>query len=352
MRSTKATLRTSLVLLAASMLVGVSAPATALPKNTKVEVYKGGLNFPVDMAWVPGTRRVFFTEKSGAVRMIKGGRLLNRPCVDLPVNSSGERGALGITIHPRYKKNHKLYVFYTNADPLENRVSRFVVRNDRCTRERIIVDGLDASSQIHHGGQLEFMGGKLFVTTGDAGDSTNSQSTTARAGKVLRYNANGTIPAGNPFNNAVWSYGHRNAFGLDHKPGTKKLFSSENGPSCDDELNRIRKGRNYGWGSAYTCGSSGIGTNPKPPIWLWPDVIAPTDVTWYTGKLKALRGTLYMGDFLNGKLYRFIMNRRDNKPTRVRVIHDTGGSIFDVSEGPGGWFYFLTSGAIRRIVRK
>lgn len=347
-------MRSAIVIALVSLvsIVAIQSPGYGLPRGTKVEQYRTGLDFPVDMAWVPGTKRVFITEKSGAIRMIKGGRLLSRSCVNLPVNDSGERGALGLALHPKYKKNHRLFVFYTNSDPLENRVSRFVVRNDRCTREKVVVGGLPASSSIHHGGQLEFMGGKLFITTGDAGSTANSQNTSDRAGKVLRYNANGSVPGGNPFDNPVWSYGHRNAFGMDHKPGSNKLFISENGPSCDDELNRIKPGRNYGWGPNYSCGSDGVGPDPKPPAWRWSSVIAPTDLTWYTGKLKSLAGTLYMGDYLNGRLYRFVMNKRDNKPKAVRTIHDTGAPIFDVSEGPGGWFYFLTPNSIDRIVKE
>jgi glucose/arabinose dehydrogenase len=209
----------------------IPAPAQALPSGTKVVTYKGGLDFVVDMASVEGTKKIFFTEKNtGRIRVLKGRNVVATPCADLDVNGSGERGLLGITLHPEFKKNHKLYVYYTNASPLEHRVTRFKVRNNRCRKPRHIITGIDASSSgYHNGGQLEFVGNKLFVSTGEAHDPSLAQSTSNRLGKILRYNADGSIPDGNPFStpadhNPVWSYGHRNPFGLAHKPGTKNLY--------------------------------------------------------------------------------------------------------------------------------
>jgi glucose/arabinose dehydrogenase len=337
--------------IALALLVSVGSPAGALPNGTGVRTYQSGLNFPIDMAWVEGTRKIFFTEKTGAIRVMMGRNLLATPCTTLDVNSDGERGALGIALHPKFKRNHKLYVYYTNASPLENRVSSFVVKDNRCTERSAIVTGLDASSQgYHNGGQLEFVGNKLFVSVGEAHSPAEAQDTTNRLGKILRVNADGSVPLGNPFNNAVWSYGHRNPFGLAHKPGTSKLYSSENGPSCDDELNYIRKGRNYGWGDGYQCGTRGVGTNPKGPIVRWSNIIVPTDPTWYRGKLKALNGLL-MGDYGNGDIHRFRMNREKTRVSRDRIVYNGSEGIVDVSKGPGGWVYFLTSSAIMRIVR-
>ena len=310
------------------------------------------------MAWVEGTKKIFFTEKdTGRVRVLVGRKLLDRPCVNLDVNSSGERGALGIVLHPKFRQNRKLYVYYTNASPLENRVTRFTVRNNRCRSPDHVVTVIRSSSSYHNGGQLEFVRGKLFVATGEAHDPAEAQDTSSRLGKILRYNANGSIPSGNPFStavqpNPVWSYGHRNPFGLAHKPGSKRLFESENGPQCDDELNRIVNGRNYGWGSGYSCGTVGVGPNPKRPLVRWSSVIVPTDLWWYNGRLTALSGDLYMGDFGTGRLHRFVMNRRATRVKEDRIIYDGGSGIVDVTKGPGRWLYFATSSAIYRIVRE
>ncbi|MGH2694894.1 MAG: PQQ-dependent sugar dehydrogenase [Actinomycetota bacterium] len=332
--------------------------AAALPPGTEVRTYKGNLAFPVDMAWVRGTKKVFFTEKNtGKVRVLIGRRLRDRACVNLDVNGSGERGALGIALHPGFDRNHYLYVYYTNASPLENRVTRFTVRRNRCRDRKHIATGIDASSSgYHNGGQLEFVGGKLFVSTGEAHNSSAAQDTSNRLGKILRYNPNGTIPEGNPFsttvnNNPVWAYGLRNPFGLAKKPGTRKVFATDNGASCDDELNRIRKGRNYGWGPGYTCGTAGVGPNPKPPLVRWGDIIVPTDPWWYEGKLKRLSGDLYVGDFSAGRLHRIVINSKGTRVRADRVIFNSDGGIVDVSKGPGGWLYFLTPSSIRRVVR-
>ena len=344
-----------MVLVAAlvTSLVPLASPASALPPTTKVERYKAGLNFPIDMAWVSGTRRIFFTEKNtGKIRILDGRKLRRRACVKLNVRSESERGLLGIALHPNFKNNHFLYVYYTNSSPVENRVKRFTVRNRRCRNPKVIVKGLEADpSGTHNGGQIEFAGGKLYVSVGDAQDPGNSQNTDSRLGKILRYNSNGSVPDGNRFNNAVWSYGHRNPFGLAHKPGTTKVYSTENGPDCDDEFNVIKKGRNYGWGPGYQCGTKGVGPNPKGPGVRWGNIVVPTDPTFYKGRLKRLSGDVYTGDF-GGRLRRIVMNRTDTGVRRERVILSGQDSITDVAKGPRGWLYFATTSGIRRIVRK
>jgi aldose sugar dehydrogenase len=344
------------VVVAASLLLLAPAPAPALPAGTRVQRYEAGLNFPVDMAWVKGTRKLFFTQKGGKIRVMKGRRLLSRACRDLDVDASGERGLLGLALHPRFKKNHFLYAFYVNRSPLESRVTRFRVRDNRCRRPRHIVDNIPVSGSYHLGGQLEFVGGKLFVSVGDAHNAANAQNKRNRLGKILRLFPNGSIPRGNPFNrpgdrNPVWSYGHRNGFGLTRKPGTTKLFESENGPQCDDELNRIRKGRNYGWGPGYSCGSAGVGARPKRPLKRWASPIAVTDPWWYRGRMRRLNGDIYVGGYNSGGLHRLVVNRKGTRVRQDRVIYDAD-SIVDVTKGPRGWLYFSTPSAIFRIVRR
>jgi aldose sugar dehydrogenase len=343
-----------LAVVVAASLVPFASPAPALPRNAEVKNYKRGLNFPVDMAHVPGTRKIFFTEKNtGKIRVLKGRKLKRRACATLNVNSTGERGLLGIALHPRFKQNRYLYVYFTKASPLQHQVKRFKVRDGRCRNPKVIVSGISASSGgYHNGGQVEFAGGKLYVSTGEQHQPNLAQQTNNRLGKILRYNPNGSVPDGNPFGNAVWSYGHRNPFGLAHKPGTTKIYSTENGPNCDDEFNVIKRNRNYGWGSGYRCGTRGVGPNPKGPEVRWNNIIVPTDPAFYNGKMRTLRGDVYTGDF-GGRIRRLIMNQKDTRVRRQRIIlRGQGSGVTDVMKGPGGWLYFATTTAIKRIVRK
>ena len=346
-------LRKALIPALVSAFVLTAAPvASALPNGTKVQTYQGNLSDPIDMAWVHGTNKIFFTEKNtGRVRVMEGRRLLNQACVRLDVNAQGERGTLGIALHPRFKQNGFLYVYYTNASPLENRVDRFTVRSNRCRNRKNIVTAPAGSGTNHNGGQIEFAGGELYVSVGDAANPALAQNTQSKAGKILRVNPNGSVPEGNPFDNSVWSYGIRNPFGLAAKPGTSKIYETENGPECDDEMNVIVRGRNYGWGSGYDCGTAGVGPNPKPPEVRWSNIIVPTDLGWYSGKLKALRGLLG-ADYGRGRLHRFVMNDRDTQVRKDLIIYNGGTALFDVAEGPGRWLYFLTGDSIKRVVRR
>lgn len=212
-----------------------------------------------------------------------------------------------------------------------------------------------ASSGYHIGGQLEFVGGKLFVSTGEDHNPSAAQNVDNKLGKILRYNPDGSIPKGNPFStsgdrNPVWTYGHRNPFGLTHKPGTSQLFETENGPNCDDEFNRIKKGRNYGWGANYECGTRGVGRDPKPPLKRWSNVIVPTDPWYYEGRMNRLDGDVYVGDFGGNRLHRLVINDRGTNVRQDRIIYRASSGITDVSKGPGGWLYFATTSGIFRIV--
>lgn len=337
-------------LILSALTLGLLGPQSqALPKGAKVRTYKGGLNFPVDMAWQRGSKRVFFTEKSGKIRVLRGRTLFGRPCRKLDVDDGGEGGALGIALHPNFKKNHYLYVYWTKRSPLENRVTRFTVRNHRCRDPKHVVKGLRADGTYHHGGQIVFAGGKMYVSVGEAHDPAEAQDTKSRLGKVLRLKPNGGVPRGNPFGNAVWSYGHRNPFGLTRRPGTKKIYSTENGPECDDELNLIKKGRNYGWGPGYDCGTKGVGKDRKGPMRRWSSIIVPTDPEFYRGRYGALSGALYVGAYATNELWRFNLNDRGTRIKNERVIHTAPKGILDVSKGPGGWLYYLTNSSIRRI---
>jgi aldose sugar dehydrogenase len=350
-----------LIVISCLAIGGCSAnhPAASAPEHGngfRVSRYHSGLEFPIDMAWVPGTKKIFFTEKAtGKVRVMIRDRLLSRPCVKLDVNADGERGTLGIVLRNHFRENHQLYVYYTNAAPLENRVTRFTVRHNRCTKPRPILRHLSASSSgYHNGGQLEFLRGKLFVSTGEAHDAAHAQSLSSRLGKVLRLRPSGAIPRGNPFSkpgsrNPVWTYGHRNPFGLTREPGGRLLVESENGPECDDELNLIVRGRNYGWGNGYGCGTRGVGPDPKAPLVRWTPTIVPTDPWWYRGRLKALSGSVYMGDFSSGRLHRFRLDSSGRLLSKSVIFHAPEG-IVDVSKGPGGWLYFLTPTAMYRLV--
>lgn len=333
----------------------VSSPAAALPDNAEVRTYKSGLNFPTDMATVPGSKRIFFTEKNtGKIRILQGRDLLAKACVRLDVDATSEGGALGLVLHPNYKKNHYLYVYWTSNTPHENRVTRFTVQNGECVNRKHIITGIKAHSAYHHGGQLAFAGGKLFISTGDAHDPAAAQNTQGLLGKVLRVNPDGTIPDSNPFGpaNPVWTYGHRNPFGLTTKPGTNKVYSTENGPDCDDEVNHIVKGRNYGWGTGYECGSAGEGIDPKPPIHRWSNIVVPTDPWWYSGSFGAMSGALYVGTYGTNALWRFNLNDKGTAVKSRRVVHTAPDGIIDVAKGPGGWLYYMTSSGIRRIVKK
>jgi glucose/arabinose dehydrogenase len=248
-----------LVGLALSLASLGSIGAATLPAGFTESQFGSNLNgTPTAMAFAPDGR-LFVCVQSGQLRVIKNGALLATPFVSLTVNSSGERGLLGVTFDPNFSSNHFVYLYYTtNAAPIHNRISRFTANGDVVAAgSEVVLADLDALSSAtnHNGGGLHFgPDGKLYLGVGENANSANAQTLNNRLGKILRYNPDGSIPTDNPFfnvatgaNRAIWALGLRNPFTFAFQPGTGRLFINDVGQSTWEEINDGIAGSNYGW---------------------------------------------------------------------------------------------------------
>ena len=249
----------ALVVAASFILVSACAIAANLPTGfTEVQVGGNLSGSLTAMAFAPDGR-LFVCQQGGQLRVIKNGVLLSTPFVSLTVDSSGERGLLGIALDPNFTTNHYLYVYYTVAtSPIHNRVSRFTAAGDTAAPgSEIIILNLDnlSSATNHNGGAIHFgPDGKLYIGVGENANGANAQSLSNLLGKMLRINADGIIPPDNPFyntatgnNRAIWALGLRNPFTFAFQPGTTRLFINDVGESTYEEINDGIAGSNYGW---------------------------------------------------------------------------------------------------------
>lgn len=211
---------------------------------------------PTTMALAPDGR-IFITEKSGKVRIVRDGELLADPFLQLEVDNFNERGLGGIAFHPDFEQNNYVYIYYTVPDGGHNRISRFTANGDYAIpgSEEVILDLDPLNGTIHNGGAMAFgPDGKLYVATGDGAYQQNSQSMDNLLGKFLRLNDDGSIPSDNPFyetaegkNRAIWALGFRNPFTFALQSGTGRIFANDVGSAYWEEINDVVPGGNYGW---------------------------------------------------------------------------------------------------------
>lgn len=308
--------------------------------------------WPAAFAFSP-EGRIFYVERfTGQIRVYNPGTGLDRLWKQITgISTNGEQGLLGIALDNRWPDVKWVYVYYTSASPLRNNIHRLgTPYGGDFEREALLA--IPASSN-HNGGVIHFgPDGKLYVVTGDAGNSSRSQDLGDRGGKVLRLQKNGTAPSDNPFGTRVWSYGHRNSFGFTFDPATGFLWQSENGPECDDEVNRIRKGRNYGWGPSSNCpDTNDSGPDPFYPAWTYNPVIAPTGAAFCNGcGLGAVNeGALLLGAWNDGRIRRLTLTSGRRGVVSSTVIYDHPSGILAVEAGPLG-VYFSDLGGIYRLV--
>ncbi|HEY0406878.1 MAG TPA: PQQ-dependent sugar dehydrogenase, partial [Pyrinomonadaceae bacterium] len=193
---------------------------------------------------------------------------------------------------------------------------------------------------------------KLYITTGDATERALAQRLDSLAGKTLRLNDDGTVPADNPFVGTegarpeIWTYGHRNSQGLDWQPGTNLMFQTEHGPSgfdgpCGgDEVNIVERGKNYGWPLiSHRETQAGL----ESPLLEYTPACAPASGIFYKGAaFQKFRGNFFFGCLRGQALMRIVLDGR-RVVSEERLLDAQYGRIRDVAEGPDGALYFSTS---------
>ncbi len=320
-----------------------------------VQLLAAGLEAPWAVALAPDGR-LFVTERPGRVRIIRmgGGGLQAQPWANVPAraNPDAERGLLGIALDPDFARSAFVYLYYSYAGPggvTLNRLVRMRDVNGTGTDETILLDNIPGSTN-HDGGRLAFgPDGKLYVATGDAEQQGRAQDRSSLGGKILRLEKNGTVPADNPFaGSPVYSLGHRNVQGLAFHPDTGVLYQTEHGPSgffpacCQDEVNRIEAGANYGW--PIVTGKPGDQRFRDPILSSGAfDTWAPSGATFAT-RPGPLRGSLLFANLRAQHLHRIVLTP-DGRGVAFeeRLLVNQYGRLRDIYEISTGEFLLLTS---------
>jgi len=322
------------------------------------------LQRPWGMAFLPDGR-ILVTELAGEIRIIKEDKLLDEKISGVPeVFNNGQGGLLDIQLHPDYAKNGWIYITYAKPDGTKGggtTVIRAKLKGNTLTNIEQLFNAQPSSpSGAHFGSRIVFDGnGYIFFSCGERGKMENAQDLTNHLGKIMRLHDDGRVPTDNPFVNTagakpeIWSYGHRNPQGLYYDKTTGTLWDDEHGPKGGDELNKVEKGKNYGWPVI----TYGIGYDDKPltditkkdgmeqPVRYWVPSIAPCGMTMVTSdKYPNWKGNFLVGalsfqlvarvEVVDGK---FVAEERFlEKIGRVRtVVQSPDGYIYVATENPG-----------------
>jgi aldose sugar dehydrogenase len=311
-----------------------------------VEDIATGLEVPWSIVFT-SAERMLVTERPGRLRVIENGELVATPLHTFPeVSTIGEEGLMSVVLDPDYDQNKYLYVSvaYESERGMFVKVVRFTDQGSSLANETIILDAIPAA-KYHAGCRLAFgPEGKLYITTGDALDRNQAQDLNSLAGKILRINADGTIPSDNPIaGSLIWSYGHRNPQGLAWD-ASGQLYSSEHGPSVidgprgGDEVNKILKGANYGW-PLVSHEKTLEGTEPAE--YVFTPAEAPASLLIYSGEsIPQFEGDFFFGALVGEGVVRMVP---DGEGYTVEKLFTDYGRIREVVEGPDGSMYFSTS---------
>lgn len=277
-------------------------------------------------------------------------------------SSGQESGVLGVCTDPNFITNHYVYVYYTHLNPASIRIVRFTEINNAGTNPLIIFNHLQSQSGIHYGGNMHFgPDDKLYITVGTGSANTDAQILTTPRGKILRINRDGSAPVNNPFyddgnplsgnDDRIWALGMRNSFDFCFSPFNDSLYSTENGNSVD-ELNFIRKGKNYGWPLCEGYCIPYI-DSLKQPMFAAGSYV-PTGIIIYNGSaFPTLTGKIIFGSYGFQSLYIATLNAGLDSITSVTPWAITG-RVTSLMKGSDGFIYalkygFTNDGAILKI---
>ena len=332
---------------------GTADPSTW--STDSIRIVKGNLHHVWEILWGPDDH-IWYTERNGKISKVNpanGSVVFSATVSD--VQSNNEGGLLGMALHPDFLSNGLLYVVYNydGNNGYREKLVRFRLNNNALTDPTTLIDNIPASS-IHNGSRVRIEndgpGHKIYFTTGDAANGSNSQDVNSRNGKVLRLNLDGSIPSDNPIaGNPMWSYGHRNAQGLIYV--NNKWYSSEHGPSIEDELNIVLKGRNYGWpqvngpcdgGEVNFCNSNDV----VEPIWSsGNNTNAVCGIDYYNhDRIPQWKNSILMTTLKDQTLIQLKLSNDGNSVVSTSAFYrNQFGRLRDVCVSPGGRVYICTS---------
>ncbi len=268
---------------------------------------------------------------------------------------------MGMAFHPDFPSSPYVYFMYSylarfpGGDVIYNRLVRTLFDGQSLGPEEILLDKIPGG-RVHDGARLTVGPDRyLYVTTGDAGRASLSLDTQSLAGKVLRLTLDGQPAPGNPFQNSVYSLGHRNAQGIVFHPRTGDLYITEHGPQDNDELNRIVMGGNYGWPNVRGfCDNDVLGLDEIgfcsehgviEPLAVWTPTIAPSGIDFYDADLiPEWRSSLLFTTLKASSLYRLLLSEDGKSVLDQEVLFQRSfGRLRDVLVGPRGEVYLATS---------
>ena len=320
------------------------------------------LEHPWGVAWLPDDR-MLITERPGRLNLVDGDDVTSLS--GLPdIQAQGQGGLLDVALHPNYDENG--WIYFTYSAPLDGGTGTALARaqldGDALSELDVLYEQEPAYNPgRHYGSRIVFpTDGTVAFTIGDRGQRDPSQVTDDPAGTTLRLNDDGTIPDDNPFVDTddvldeIYTYGHRNAQGMDLHPETGVIWQHEHGPYGGDELNIIDAGANYGWpeatyGTEYSDPNEPVGTDPdqtdfEQPVlhWTEPHSIAPSGMAFYdSDQLPGWEGDLFVGALAEQHIRRVVLEG-DEIQSQEELLRNDLGRIRDVRSGPDGHLYVLT----------
>lgn len=336
------------------LVLAAGSPRAGAPRQ---EVIATGFDSPVSMAFAPDGR-LFVCEQAGRVRVVKRRRLLARPLLAVPARASFEDGLLGIACDPDFARNGYVYVCWTDSVPVPREViERYVVRGDTAVRaSRVRLVELDPrANRVHVGGTLRVgPDGKLWVGTGDDDRGEAAQSLRCTAGKLLRFELDGSIPGDNPFvrvvagvHAATWARGFRNPFAFDFDPHTGQPWVNDVGGDRFEEVNAVTRGANLGWP---LFEGRGVDARFRDPLFAYSHAqgCAITAGAFVRDDAYGVewRGRYVFAEYCAGELRALDPARPDSAIVFARL--KVAGPV-DLRAAPDGAFWYLARGAAHAV---
>lgn len=321
----------------------------------EVDTIITGLNVPWEIHWGPDDH-IWMTERHGLISRVDPVNKDRQVLLDITgkVYQASESGLLGLVLHPDFPDSAYVYTVYTYLDgnSVTERLVRYTYSGSSLQNEEILLDNIPGNN-THDGSRLVISPDrKLLMSTGDARNTSNSQDVSSLSGKILRLELNGSIPDDNPVSGSpVYSWGHRNPQGLHfHPDGT--LYSSEHGPSSDDEFQIIMKGRNYGWPDVHGfCDNATeeaycADSNVVEPLVAWTPTIAPSDLIYYNhDAIPEFKGTFLMSVLKDKKIVRLELDETGTElVSETHFFTNEWGRLRDIESSPDGTIYIATNG--------